>query len=202
MERKPGNKFGSRFLLEFLVEVQGQDKPAMISEYVFWPKDEETLCYPKGLQRNGPANIALVISAKNQGRWMAHFLNNLEEMYAVTKDQNVRVVIFNYNSSDINLENELAVRNLPPCTVFNFQAEHYSRSRSLNKAVQQIHDSNTIIFTLDLHLDLPHTLFNDIRKVREQLRFSFVMIKDFFSRHRSIGNQFRFYAPFTPILTN
>lgn len=96
---------------------------------------------------------------------MVHFLNNLEEMYSVTKDENVRLVIFDYNSSDINLEHEVALRNLPPCTVISQQAEHYSRTKSFNRAVEQVHDPQTIVFTLDLHLDLPTTLFDDIRKV-------------------------------------
>lgn len=167
VERKLDKQLGSRFLLEFLVEVKGEAEPVMISEFVFRPNDNDSLCYPRGLQWNRQAQIALVITVKNQGRWMVHFLNNLEEMYAVTKDENVCLVIFNYNSSDINLEHELAERALPPYTVVNYQAEHYSRSRSLNKAVQQVSDPHTIIFTLDLHLDLSSTLFNDIRKVSE-----------------------------------
>jgi len=49
VERKLDKQLGSRFLLEFLVKVSGKDKPAMISEFVFLPKDSENLCYPKGL---------------------------------------------------------------------------------------------------------------------------------------------------------
>ncbi|KAL9968816.1 hypothetical protein ACROYT_G020946 [Oculina patagonica] len=164
VERKIDKQLGSRFLLEFLVNITGRAEPVMLSESVFWPKDANTLCYPKGLQWNRNAKIALVITLRNQGRWMVHFLNNLEEMYAVTKDENVSLLIFNYNSSDINLEHELALRKLPSYTVINHQAEHYSRTRSFNRAVEQVHDPHTIVFTLDLHLDLPNTLFDDIRK--------------------------------------
>ena len=174
VERKLDRQLGSRFLLEFLVKVSGQDKPALISEFVFLPKDSENLCYPKGLQWNRQAKVALVISAKDQGRWLAHFLNNLQEMYAVTKDENVEVVLFNYESSNIDLEKELAVRILPPCKVINAQEEHYSRSKSLNKGVQEIQDPHTIIFTLDLHLDLPISLFDDIRKVSKSVYEKFL----------------------------
>ena len=153
--------------MEFLVNVTGQTELAMLSESVFWPKDSDALCYPKGFQWNRNAKIALVITLKNQGRWMVHFLNNLQEMYAATKDYKVGLMIFNYNSSDINLEHELAIRNLPPTTVINHEAEHYSRTKSFNRAVEQIEDPQTIVFTLDLHLDLPTTLFDDIRKVSE-----------------------------------
>ena len=147
------------------MNVTGHDEPIMLSEHVFWPKDTDSLCYPKGLQWKRNAKIALVITLRNQGQWMVHFLNNLEEIYTVTKDENVRLVIFDYNSSDINLEHELALRNLPPRTVISQQADHYSRTKSFNCAVEQVHDPQTIVFTLDLHLDLPTTLFDDIRKV-------------------------------------
>lgn len=99
---------------------------------------------------------------------MVHFLNNLEEIYTVTGDQNVRLVIFDYNSSDINLEHELTLRKLPPYTVISEQAEHYSRTKSFNRAVKHVRDPQTIVFTLDLHLDLPTTLFDDIRKVSDK----------------------------------
>ena len=167
MESKVDKQLGSRFLLEFLVNVTGQDEPLMLSEHVFWPKDADSLCYPQGLQWKRNAKIALVITLRNQGRWMVHFLNNLEEMFAITGDENVRLVIFDYNSSDIDLEHELALRILPPYTVISQQADHYSRTRSFNRAVEQVHDPQTIVFTLDLHLDLPTTLFDDIRKVSE-----------------------------------
>lgn len=163
--------------MEFLVNITGRAERVMLSESVFWPKDSDTLCYPKGLQWIRNAKIALVITLRNQGRWMVHFLNNLEEMYAVTKDENVRLVIFNYNSSDINLEHELAIRELPSYTVINHQAQHYSRTRSFNRAVEQVHDPHTIVFTLDLHLDLPNTLFDDIRKVSD------LGLGDFFSEN-------------------
>ena len=98
---------------------------------------------------------------------MVHFLNNLEGIYTVTGDENVRLVIFDYNSSDINLKQELALRKLPPYTVISEQAQYYSRTKSFNRAVEQVHDPQTIVFTLDLHLDLPTTLFDDIRKVSD-----------------------------------
>lgn len=167
MESKIDKQRGSRFLLEFLVNITGQAESVMLSEFVFWPRDTDTLCYPMGLQWNRNANIALVITLRNQGRWMVHFLNNLEEMYTFTQDENVRLVIFNYNSSDINLEHEMAKRKLPPYTVINHEADHYSRTKSFNRAVEQVQDPHTIVFTLDLHLDLPNTLFDDIRKVSE-----------------------------------
>ena len=167
VERKVDRKLGSRFLLEFLVNVTGQDRPLMLSEHVFRPKDTDSLCYPKEFQWKRNAKVALVITFRNQGRWMLHFLNNLEEIYTITGDENVQLVIFDYNSSDINLKHELALRKLPPYTVISEQAEHYSRTKSFNRAVEQVHDPQTIVFTLDLHLDLPTTLFDDIRKVSD-----------------------------------
>ena len=96
---------------------------------------------------------------------MVHFLNNLEEIYSASKDNKVSLVIYDYKSSDMNLEQELAKRKLPPTKVIVHEAKHYSRTKSFNRAVEQVQDPKTIVFTLDLHLDLPSTIFDDIRKV-------------------------------------
>ena len=96
---------------------------------------------------------------------MVHFLNNLEEIYSASKDNKVSLVIYDYKSSDMNLQQELAKRKLPPTKVIVHEAKHYSRTKSFNRAVEQVQDPKTIVFTLDLHLDLPSTIFDDIRKV-------------------------------------
>ncbi|EDO38812.1 predicted protein, partial [Nematostella vectensis] len=121
-------------------------------------------CYPENLQWNRTAKIALIITLRNQGRWMAHFLDNLQDIYIhSSRDQHVSLIVYDYESEDLDIERELSKRSLPPYKLIK-KAGAYSRVQSFNAAIRTVTDSHTIIFTVDLHLELPYSLFDDIRK--------------------------------------
>ena len=166
MERKLDEKKGRRYLVEAKVEVEGHKRPMVLSEYIHRHSSNGSLCYPSGLQWNRKANIGLIVTLKNQGKWMVHFLNNLEHIYLQTRDKFVTLVVFDYASIDIDIESALKDRKLPPYKLIR-RPGVYSRTESFNAAVKLIDDSDTLIFALDLHLDLPVSLFEDIRKARK-----------------------------------
>ena len=165
VEKKLDEKLGRRYLVEAKVKVQGFLLPLVLSEYIFMHSSNGSLCYPRGLQWNRNANIALIVTLKNQGNWMVHFLNNLEHIYRRTQDKLVTLVVYDFNSTDIDVESALKDRAIPPFKLIKGSGD-YSRSKSINTAVKQVNDPQTIIFTVDLHLDLPISLYKDIRKVR------------------------------------
>ena len=165
VERKLDEKKGSRYLIEANVQIQGSEQESIVSEYVFKHSSNRSLCYPRGLQWNRNAKIALIVTLKNQGNWMVHFLNNLEHIYRRTQDKLVTLVVYDFNSTDIDVESALKDRAIPPFKLIKGSGD-YSRSKSINTAVKQVNDPQTIIFTVDLHLDLPISLYKDIRKVR------------------------------------
>ncbi len=147
-----------------------------MAEYVFQPKDEHaSLCYPKGLQWNRKAEVYLILTAKNLGRWVHHFIKNVEEIVQETKDEHLHVVIFDFDSPDIDLEHAFKRSTLKN---FHFISKpgNYSRTVSFSEAVQSIKGPDAIVVTVDLHLDIGSQLINDIRKVRRDLPFCSTML--------------------------
>lgn len=122
------------------------------------------MCYPKGLQWNRTADVYLILTAKNLGRWVHHFIKNAEKIVQQTKDEHLHVVIFDFNSPDIDLKQALQRSTLKNYHYITRPGK-YSRTRSFSEAIQSIKDPNAIVVTVDLHLDLGSQLINDVRKV-------------------------------------
>lgn len=137
----------------------------MLSEYVFMPNGTKELCYPKNFQWNRTVDVYLIVTAKNLGRWVHHFIKNVEKILKESNDSNLHVIIYDYNSSDINLKKVLRESSLASY-LFLIESGEYSRTRSFSKAINLVSDPHSIIVMLDLHLDVETPFINNIRKVR------------------------------------
>ena len=84
-----------------------------MSEYVFEDKTTHKLCFPTGYQWERSSDIYFIITAKNLGSWLQHLINNLNQIYQETKDEHIHLVIFDYNSPDINLQAAVGRSRLP-----------------------------------------------------------------------------------------
>ena len=136
-----------------------------MAEYVFLPNGENgRLCYPKGLQWDRTADVYLILTAKNLGRWVHHFIKNVEQIVQETNDEHLHVVIFDFDSPDIDLEQAFK-RSILKNYHFISQSGNYSRTVSFTKAIESIKNPDAIIVTIDMHLDIGSQLINDIRKV-------------------------------------
>ncbi|KAL9959045.1 hypothetical protein ACROYT_G036126 [Oculina patagonica] len=163
VERKTDKKRGNRCLIEAELLDLTNNRKVMLSEYVFMPNGTKELCYPDNFQWNRTVNVYLIVTAKNLGRWVHHFIKNVEKIVNETNDPNLHVIIYDYNSSDINLEKVLKESSL---TNYMFLSEsgEFSKTRSLTEAINLVSDPHSIIFTLDLHLDIGAPFINNIRK--------------------------------------
>ena len=164
VERKTDKEKGERYLIELeLVDVKN-NRSVMFSEYVFMPSETKKLCFPKNFQWNRTVDVYLIVTAKNLGRWVHHFIKNVEKILKETNDSNLHVIIYEYNSSDINLEKVLRESSL---TKYMFLREtgEYSRTQSFTEAINLVSDPHSIIVMLDLHLDVETPFINNIRKV-------------------------------------
>lgn len=105
------------------------------------------------------------MTAKDQGKWIHIFLDNMASIIERTQDLNFKAVIFDYDSQDIDLAGAVAWRGLEDRVKIVRKQGMYSRRESFNLAIKHVDDPNSIVFLLDLHLTIGDGFLNDIRKV-------------------------------------
>ena len=166
VEKKEDPGKGGRYFLELVVKDLTDGKRYILAEYVFQPNGRNIpLCYPEGLVWNRTADVYLILTAKNLGRWVHHFIKNVEKIFQETKDEHLHVVIYDFDSPDINLKQAFERSTLKNYR-YIIKPGKYSRVLSLSEAIESIKDPNAIIVTVDLHLDIGSQFINDVRKVR------------------------------------
>lgn len=158
-------KHGDRYFLELLLSENMRNADVILSEYVYQHEKTKTLCYPEGMQWNKSASVYFLISVRKQAVWVQHFIKNVERIYQNTLDENLHVIVYDYNSSDINIQAEFQQSSFKNYKILNSPDSSYSRTYSLNRAAQAVQDPNAIIFTLDLHLEIPVLFPDSVRKV-------------------------------------
>ena len=165
VEKKRDPNKGIRYLLELVVKDLTVGTKYTLSEFVFNPVGaNSSLCYPKGLQWNRKADVYLILTAKNLGRWVHYFIKNVEKIVQETRDEHLHVVVYDFDSPDIDLKQAFqrsALKNYH----FITKPGKYSRTASYGAAIQSIKDPDAIVVTIDLHLEIGSQLIDDIRKV-------------------------------------
>ena len=164
VERKTDKKKGNRYFIEAEIRDLSNNKSVLLSEYVFMPIATKKLCCPKSFQWNATVPVYLVVTAKNLGRWLHHFIKNVERILTETNDPSLHVIISDYSSSDINLEEVLKQSSLIKYMLIR-QSGEFSKTRSLTEAINLVSDPQSIIFIVDLYLHIASPLINNIRKV-------------------------------------
>lgn len=164
VEKKDDHNKGVRYFIEVVVSDKITDEQYILADYVYKPNGDKTpLCYPEGLQWDTVADVYLILTAKNLGRWVHNFIKNVEKIVEETKDEHLHVVIYDFDSPDIDLKQALQKSTL---TKYHFirKPGKYSRTISFTEAIDSIKNPNAIVVTIDLHLDLASQFINDIRK--------------------------------------
>ena len=89
------------------------------------------------------------------------------EITRQTQDLNVRVIIIDYESTDINIEGVLNKSSLRRFTVVRIpREESFKRGVALQLGAEAVKDPHSVLFLCDLHLKIPSNLISTIRKVR------------------------------------
>lgn len=57
--------------------------------------------------------LVLFSTVRNQGRWVIHFIKEMEKVYKATGDKKFNIILIDYNSTDIDVEKELKNANIP-----------------------------------------------------------------------------------------
>ena len=141
------------------------EKRVRFSEYLYLPKDSRDLCYPKGFKWNKKSMVHFIVTTgRNQGRWVYHLIQNLENIFKETGDHNFNLIINDFLCPDVDIKQALEKSSLPNYLLLTSMA-NFQKSLGLQQAAETISDPNGIVAILDLHFDIPSYYVEDIRKV-------------------------------------
>ncbi|XP_051952876.1 LOW QUALITY PROTEIN: beta-1,4-N-acetylgalactosaminyltransferase 3-like [Xyrauchen texanus] len=187
VEKRSDYPRASRYLLELdLLEDSGQH--LRLAQYVYLKRTNEwgyrkqnshdaelQLCNPYGFYWNSAAMVHFIIPVKNQARWVQQFISDMEEIYHITGDQNFNVIITDYESTDIDIEQTLQNSQLPSYQYLRLSG-NFERSAGLQAGIDLITDDHSIVFLCDLHLYFPTGFIDIVRKHCVEGRMAFAPI--------------------------
>ncbi|XP_065139736.1 beta-1,4-N-acetylgalactosaminyltransferase 3 [Paramisgurnus dabryanus] len=172
IEKKADNPRGNRYLLELdLLETSGRHLRLVQYVYVsgsdYWSSkesaEEPVLCNPSGFYWNPTATVHFIVPVKNQARWVQQFISDMEELYSNTGDQNFNIIITDYESTDMDIEQTLQNSNLPRYQYLRLSG-NFERSAGLQAGIDLIDDDHSIVFLCDLHIHFPPGFIDTLRK--------------------------------------
>ena len=150
------------YLLEARVNLIG--KPTenyLLSQYINFA--DFSYCLPT-VSPDPSAFINIVITVKDENRWLRYFLNNINEIYKHTNDARFGVIIVDFSSKGINMYQEIeSTLLIEHYNYIQIQSKDFNKVVGLNVAFQSILNPKDIIFTCDLHLELPMYTLEAIR---------------------------------------
>ncbi|XP_051580880.1 beta-1,4-N-acetylgalactosaminyltransferase 3-like [Myxocyprinus asiaticus] len=187
VEKRSDYSRGSRYLLELdLLEASGLH--LRLAQYVYVKTTNERgyrkqkvhdaeiqLCNPYGFYWNPAATVHFIIPVKNQARWIQQFISDMEELYRLTGDQNFNVIITDFESTDMNIEQALQNSYLPRYQYLRLSG-NFERSAGLQAGIDLITDVHSIVFLCDLHIHFPTGFIDTLRKHCVEGRMAFAPI--------------------------
>ena len=170
MEENPDPAEGSRFLVELELLEESTGRRVRFSEYVYLPRGKSHICYPENFKWKKNAVVNVILTVGNQGRWAKFFVDQMSQIYEATKDQNINVIIVDFNSQDVNLTKVLEESPLPRYTLLN-KFNLFYKTEAIQQAANSVGENNSILLQLDLHLTIPVDFIDNVRKVGCILNF-------------------------------
>ncbi|XP_075043970.1 N-acetyl-beta-glucosaminyl-glycoprotein 4-beta-N-acetylgalactosaminyltransferase 1 [Mixophyes fleayi] len=200
VEKRRDSARGNRYLLELELEERGRKK-VRLAEYVYLllhrgtggDSDESPpaeppeispspsiyskpiLCRPVSLSWNPRATVHFVVPVKNQARWVQQLITDLEYLYLKTRDDQFSLILVDYDSEDMDVEQALRRAKLPSYQYLK-KSGNFERSAGLQAGVDTIQDNHSIVFLCDLHIHFPLSVMDSVRKHCVEGRLAFAPI--------------------------
>ncbi|XP_058160837.1 N-acetyl-beta-glucosaminyl-glycoprotein 4-beta-N-acetylgalactosaminyltransferase 1 [Dasypus novemcinctus] len=201
VEKRRDSARGSRFLLELELQERGGGR-LRLSEYVFLrlpgaragdadggspepappasarPDGRPELCRPLRLAWRQDVMVHFIVPVKNQARWVAQFLADMAALHARTGDSRFSVVLVDFDSEDMDVEQALRAARLPWYQYLR-RSGNFERSAGLQAGVDAVEVASSIVFLCDLHIHFPPNILDGIRKhcVEGKLAFAPVVMR-------------------------
>ena len=151
---------------QYLLEIKTKFKSSPKIDFLLTQRiinENGMLCTPV-VSINQMAFVHIVIIVKNQGRWVKVFLENMNNIYKRTKDERFGIIIVDFNSVDIDVKFTIKQILLPRQYTYIGIEGKFNKVLGQNLAIDSVMNPNDIIFTCDLHLDIPVNIIDSIRK--------------------------------------
>ncbi|XP_006893397.1 PREDICTED: N-acetyl-beta-glucosaminyl-glycoprotein 4-beta-N-acetylgalactosaminyltransferase 1 [Elephantulus edwardii] len=203
VEKRRDSARGSRFLLELELQERGGGR-LRLSEFVFLrlpgvrtgdvdgdagsptpapvasehPDGRPELCRPLRLVWRQDVMVHFIVPVKNQARWVVQFLADMAALHARTGDSHFNVVLVDFESEDMDIEQALHAAKLPRYQYLR-RTGNFERSAGLQAGVDAVEDASSIVFLCDLHIHFPPHILDSIRKhcVEGKLAFAPVVMR-------------------------
>nr|XP_014343922.1 PREDICTED: N-acetyl-beta-glucosaminyl-glycoprotein 4-beta-N-acetylgalactosaminyltransferase 1 isoform X1 [Latimeria chalumnae] len=188
VEKRRDSARGNRFLIELELSDRGR-KTVRLSEYVYlllprskhdqglevtgspekqttpWntPYAKPLLCQPIGMKWKHDVMVHFIVPVKNQARWVQQFITDMQSLYQKTGDENFSIIIVDFESEDMEVEQALHRARLPRYQYLR-RTGNFERSAGLQVGSDSIEDNHSILFLCDLHIHFPLNVLDNIRK--------------------------------------
>ena len=96
-----------RYFIEIEVVDKVSGEKGRIAEHVAENHVDKTLCYPTETSWNPDVTVYVIITVKNQGIWIRHFVDNMVDIQEQTKDENIHPIIVDFESEDVDIDSYL-----------------------------------------------------------------------------------------------
>jgi len=163
VEQNIDSENGERYLVELELRNVKERKTVRLSEYVYLPAGSSSFCYPENFRWNKSAVVNVILTVGGQGRWAKYFVDSIEEVYKASKDENINLMIVDFNNQEVNLKYELERSSIPRFALLQRYGGFF-KSEAIQQAANAILDPNSIILLMDLHLLIPHNFIDVVRK--------------------------------------
>uniref|UniRef100_A0AAY4CLZ7 Beta-1,4-N-acetylgalactosaminyltransferase n=1 Tax=Denticeps clupeoides TaxID=299321 RepID=A0AAY4CLZ7_9TELE len=190
VEKRRDSARGNRYLVELELMERGRTV-VRLSEYIYLllhrsrledsletsegATAQPLLCQPVMLQWKKDVMVHFVVPVKNQARWVQQFITDMERLHHETKDNNFNIIIVDFQSEDMDVEQALRESSVPRYEYLR-RTGNFERSAGLQMGVDTIEDSHSIVFLCDLHIHFPLNILESIRKHCVEGRLAFAPI--------------------------